>query len=88
MGHISNCKPLEAYALRLLGDIAAHREPPESAQAESYYQQARTLAKELGMHPLQATATGASARCIPRSASRSTRVPRYLRPSRCTGPWT
>ena len=28
----------EAYALRLLGDIAAQRDPPECAQAEAYYQ--------------------------------------------------
>src|SRR5437016_8594315 len=44
----------EAYALRLLGDIAARREPPESVPAEAYYQQALALADELGMRPLQA----------------------------------
>jgi class 3 adenylate cyclase/tetratricopeptide (TPR) repeat protein len=44
----------EAYALRLLGDIAARREPPESELAAAHYQQALTLANELGMHPLQA----------------------------------
>jgi class 3 adenylate cyclase/tetratricopeptide (TPR) repeat protein len=44
----------EAYALRLLGTIAAQREPPERALAEAYYQQALTLANELGMRPLQA----------------------------------
>src|SRR5262249_7819040 len=44
----------EAYALRLLGDIAVQREPSEAAQAEAYYQQALTLAEELGMRPLQA----------------------------------
>jgi tetratricopeptide (TPR) repeat protein len=44
----------EAYALRLLAGIAAHRYPPESALAESYYHQAVTLADELGMRPLQA----------------------------------
>jgi tetratricopeptide (TPR) repeat protein len=44
----------EAYALRLLGDIAAQREPPEAAQAEAYYQQSLALAEELGMRPLQA----------------------------------
>ncbi len=44
----------EAYALRLLGDIAARREPLERAQAEAYYQQALALAEELGMRPLQA----------------------------------
>jgi len=44
----------QAYALRLLGDIAAQREPSESASAEAYYQQALALADELGMRPLQA----------------------------------
>jgi tetratricopeptide (TPR) repeat protein len=44
----------EAYALRLLGDIAARRDPPEQRQAEAHYQQALTLADELGMCPLQA----------------------------------
>jgi tetratricopeptide (TPR) repeat protein len=44
----------QVYALRLLGDIAAHREPPESTPAESYYRQALALAEALGMHPLQA----------------------------------
>jgi class 3 adenylate cyclase/tetratricopeptide (TPR) repeat protein len=44
----------QAYALRLLGDIAARREPPESDQSGKYYRQALTLAEELGMRPLQA----------------------------------
>jgi tetratricopeptide (TPR) repeat protein len=44
----------EAWALRLLGDIAARREPPEVEQAEAHYRQALALAKELGMRPLQA----------------------------------
>jgi tetratricopeptide (TPR) repeat protein len=44
----------QAWALRLLGEIAMHREPPETDQAESHYQQALTLAGELGMRPLEA----------------------------------
>jgi tetratricopeptide (TPR) repeat protein len=44
----------EAHALRLLGEIAAHRDPPDAALAEAHYQQALTLANELGMRPLQA----------------------------------
>jgi tetratricopeptide (TPR) repeat protein len=44
----------EAYALRLFGEIAVHRDPSEAAQAEAYYQQALALADELGMRPLQA----------------------------------
>ena len=44
----------EAYALRLLGDIAARREPPKHESAETHYRQALALAEELGMRPLQA----------------------------------
>jgi tetratricopeptide (TPR) repeat protein len=44
----------QAYALRLLGEIAARREPPESDQAEAHYRQALALAEALGMRPLQA----------------------------------
>src|SRR5262249_23246486 len=52
----------EAYALRLLGEIAAQREPPETAPAEALYQQALVLADELGMRPL-------AAHCPPRLAT-------------------
>jgi class 3 adenylate cyclase/tetratricopeptide (TPR) repeat protein len=44
----------EAYALHLLGAIAARRDPPESEQAEADYRQPLALAEELGMRPLQA----------------------------------
>jgi tetratricopeptide (TPR) repeat protein len=44
----------EAYALRLLGEIAVHRDPPEVEQAEAHYHEALALADELGMRPLQA----------------------------------
>jgi class 3 adenylate cyclase/tetratricopeptide (TPR) repeat protein len=44
----------QAYALRLLGEIAARHEPPERGQAEEYYCQALIMADELGMRPLQA----------------------------------
>jgi tetratricopeptide (TPR) repeat protein len=44
----------EAWTLRLLGDIAMHREPPKAEEAENDYQQALALADELGMRPLQA----------------------------------
>jgi tetratricopeptide (TPR) repeat protein len=43
-----------AYVLRLLGDIAARRDPPESESAEIHYQQAIALAEVLGTRPLQA----------------------------------
>ena len=44
----------QAYALRLLGDIAAHRAPPDVDEAAAHYRQALALAEELGMRPLQA----------------------------------
>ena len=44
----------KAYALHLLGKIAAHRTPLDPAQVEAHYQQALTLADELGMRPLVA----------------------------------
>jgi class 3 adenylate cyclase/tetratricopeptide (TPR) repeat protein len=44
----------QAYALRLLGDIAARRKLPESPLAEAHYRDALALADELGMRPLQA----------------------------------
>jgi len=42
------------YTLRLLGDIATHRELPEVEEAEANYRQALALAEELSMRPLQA----------------------------------
>jgi tetratricopeptide (TPR) repeat protein len=44
----------EAYALRLLGLVAAHGNLPDGVAAASSYQQALALANELGMRPLQA----------------------------------
>jgi tetratricopeptide (TPR) repeat protein len=44
----------EAYALRLFGEIAAHRAPPDVDEAAAHYHQALALANELGMRPLTA----------------------------------
>jgi tetratricopeptide (TPR) repeat protein len=44
----------EAWSLRLLGDIAAHHDPPEAETAEARYGEAMALATELGMRPLVA----------------------------------
>jgi tetratricopeptide (TPR) repeat protein len=44
----------QAYALRLLGEIATRGQPPEHDQARNYYQEALGLAQELGMRPLVA----------------------------------
>jgi tetratricopeptide (TPR) repeat protein len=43
---------LEAYALRLLADVAAHADPPDTAAAKARYDEALALATELGMRPL------------------------------------
>jgi tetratricopeptide (TPR) repeat protein len=69
-GHLEEARPLaeralalsrthkahgnEAWALRLLGEIARQGHPSNVQQAESYYQQALALAEELGMRPLMA----------------------------------
>jgi tetratricopeptide (TPR) repeat protein len=44
----------EAWALRVLGEIAAQADPRQVERAEDYYQQALALADELGMRPLVA----------------------------------
>jgi class 3 adenylate cyclase/tetratricopeptide (TPR) repeat protein len=44
----------EAYALRLLGDIAARSDLPQGESAVAHYHQALTLAEALGMRPLVA----------------------------------
>jgi class 3 adenylate cyclase/tetratricopeptide (TPR) repeat protein len=44
----------EAYALCLLGEIAAHQDTPKIEWTEAHYQQALALADELSMRPLQA----------------------------------
>jgi class 3 adenylate cyclase/tetratricopeptide (TPR) repeat protein len=44
----------EAYALRLLGEIAAHRDPLDAETAEAHYRQALARATELEMRPLVA----------------------------------
>jgi hypothetical protein len=45
---------VRAHAIRLLGEIAAHRDPPGVAQAEAHYRDAHALATDLGMRPLVA----------------------------------
>jgi tetratricopeptide (TPR) repeat protein len=44
----------EAWALRLLGEIASHHDRPDVATAEAHYGAAIALASELGMRPLAA----------------------------------
>jgi tetratricopeptide (TPR) repeat protein len=44
----------QAWVLRLLGEIAMHRSPPEVEPADHHYRQALALAEELGMRLLMA----------------------------------
>jgi len=44
----------EAWALRLLGEVASHHRRPDVATAEAHYGAATALASELGMRPLDA----------------------------------
>jgi tetratricopeptide (TPR) repeat protein len=44
----------EAWALRLLGEIASHPHRPDVAAADAHYGAAMALASELGMRPLVA----------------------------------
>jgi tetratricopeptide (TPR) repeat protein len=54
LAHAHQERGNEAYTLRLLGEIAARRDPPDIDVAEAHYQHALALAEELGMRPLQA----------------------------------
>jgi len=49
-----NQRACEAWARRLVGEIASHGKAPDFATAEDSYRQALTLADELGMRPLVA----------------------------------
>ncbi len=44
----------QVYALRLLGLVAAEKEPPDVQSAEEYFGEALDLAEQLGMRPLLA----------------------------------
>jgi class 3 adenylate cyclase/tetratricopeptide (TPR) repeat protein len=48
----TNEKGGEAYALRVVGEIAAHKDPSAFGEAEDRYHQAIAVADELGMRPL------------------------------------
>jgi tetratricopeptide (TPR) repeat protein len=44
----------QAWSLRMLGEVASHRDPPAVETAEGYDRKALALAGELGMRPLVA----------------------------------
>jgi tetratricopeptide (TPR) repeat protein len=54
LAHRQKERGSEAWILRLLGDIAAHADPPDLESAEGHYTRALARASELGMRPLVA----------------------------------
>ena len=78
----------QAYALRLLGDIAARREPPEANRPKPTTARPSPWPRSWACARSRPTATAASARCMPRPGSGSRPAPRCRRPLRCTVPWT
>jgi len=62
----------EAWALRLLGEIAVRADSPDPEAAVTYYGQALSLAGELGVRPLVAlSAESTSERTLMRPGSTS-----------------
>jgi tetratricopeptide (TPR) repeat protein len=53
----------EGWALRLLGEIACRREPPDHGKSEEQYQAALGIAEALGMRPLKAQCELGLGRC-------------------------
>ena len=47
-------RAIEAFVLRLLGEVAARRDPPDLGSAQDHYRRALTLAAKLDMRPLVA----------------------------------
>jgi tetratricopeptide (TPR) repeat protein len=54
LSHTHTGHGYQAYACRLLGEVARRSESPDIDQAATHYRQALTLAEEMGMRPLQA----------------------------------
>ena len=61
----------EAWALRLLGDIATQADSPDHSEAEARYREALTLAGRLGMRPLVARCELALGRLAERLGDRA-----------------
>jgi tetratricopeptide (TPR) repeat protein len=54
LSHVQKESGSRAWALRVTGAIASHREPADAENGERHYSEAMTLATELGMRPLVA----------------------------------
>ena len=77
----------EAWALRLLGEIASHDDRPDVATAEAHYGAAMALASELGMRPLLAHCHLGLGALYRKMGRRSELGPNSLPPSSCTARW-
>ena len=60
----------QAYALRLLGDIAARREPPEASRPKPTTARPSPWPRNSACARSRRTATGASVRCMLKTAQR------------------
>jgi tetratricopeptide (TPR) repeat protein len=78
----------EAYALRLLGEVAAQRQPSAVTLAAAYYQEALTLAEGLGMRPLQAHCHLGLGRYTPAPTNVYKPTLPSVPPAPCTAVWT
>jgi tetratricopeptide (TPR) repeat protein len=67
----------EAWALRLLGEVASHPDHPDIETAEAHYGAAMALASEIGMRPLLAHCHLGLSRLYKRTAKRD-RVQEHL----------
>jgi tetratricopeptide (TPR) repeat protein len=77
----------EAWALRLLGEIAAHQAPRRSSRLNITTGRPSPWPRNSACVRSWPTATSVWARCLPRQASRSRPVLRCPLPSRCIAPW-
>ena len=62
----------EAWALRLLAEVASYRDPPDIQTTEDHYRRAMALADELGMRPLGAHCHLGLGKLYRRTADRAT----------------
>ena len=76
----------QAYALRLLGDIATRHEPPDTDRPKPLSARPRP-GRELGMRPLQAHCHLGLGTLYAKSGRPDRPTPRCLPPSHSTAPW-
>jgi len=78
----------QAYALRLLGEIAARRDPPESEQLKPTTARPSPWPRSLACARSRLTATAALGNSISGWDGATMPAPSCPRRSRCTAPWT